>query len=216
MAMVDTSDTTIYSFGFTSASLRPELVGIMAEKFAELGSWEETKAAILESNALQCRSAASSNRLERELRPRLQTLTPRQLQLVNQTTIDGRVALAWLAAVKRHAFLFDFAAEALRGKLDLHDPVLRASDYERFIEEKSISHPEVAKLTESTLGKIRRTLLAMLRELGALQKGEDLGALCRPVIPPEVEDSMREDEPKWLAAFLVPDSQIKSVASLSE
>lgn len=204
-------DPASYSFGFIAASLRPELVGIIAEKFAELGSWEKTKGAILETNALQCRSSASSNRLERELRPRLQTLTPGQLDLLNRTTSEGRVALAWLAAVKRHAFLFDFVAEVLRGKLDLHDPVLRGSDYERFIEEKSATHPELSKLTESTLKKIRRTLLTMLREIGILHKGEDLGEFRRPAIPPEVEDSIREDRPDWLAAFLVPDDQIRSL-----
>jgi hypothetical protein len=209
--MTQPFDPTNYSFGFTAASLRPELVGIMAEKFAELGSWEETKAAILETNALQCRSAASSNRLERELRPRLQTLTPGQLDLLNRTTSEGRVALSWLAAVKRHAFLFDFVAEVLRSKLDLHDPILRASDYERFIEDKAVSHPEVSKLTESTLKKIRRTLLTMLREIGILHKGEDLGEFRRPAIPPEVEDSIREDRPDWLAAFLVPEDQIRSM-----
>ena len=48
------------SFGFTAASLRPELVGIMAEKFAESGSWEDTRAAILATNALQFRSLTSS------------------------------------------------------------------------------------------------------------------------------------------------------------
>jgi hypothetical protein len=115
--------------------------------------------------------------------------------------------LAWLAAVKHSSFLFDFAAEVLRSKIERHDYVLRESDYRRFIEEKTPSHPELLKLSESTSGKIRRVLLAMLREAGILVKGGELGSVYRPVIPHEVENSIRAVNPSSLAAYLVPDSE---------
>ncbi len=85
-----------YSFGFTAASLRPELVGTIAEYFFRLGSWEKTKRAVLAANALQARSPASSVRMERELRLRMQTLSPDQLSLAHRSTTDVRTCLAWL------------------------------------------------------------------------------------------------------------------------
>jgi hypothetical protein len=197
-----------YSFGFTAASLRPELARVMAEMYFEMGSWERTRDVVLETNALQCRSSASGIRLERELRQRLETLTPEELSLLNVGTLESRVATSWLAAVKRHTFLHDFASELLRSKLDLHDAVLRASDYESFVEEKGVRHPEVEVLSDTTRGKIRRVLLRMLREVGILVKGPELGSLSRPVVPPEVEDAIRADDPCWLSAFLVPKAQI--------
>lgn len=198
----------IYTFSFTAASLRPELLHIVAERFLQTGSWEKTKESVLAANELQCRTATSAQRMERELRPRLQMLSRRQLEMLVASGADTRTSLAWLAAVKHSSFLFDFAAEALRSKIEQHDFVLRESDYRRFVEGKTPSHPELVKLSESTSGKIRRVLFAMLREVGILQKGDEIGSLHRPVVPRAVELSIREENPAWLAAFLVPDAEI--------
>ena len=191
--------------------MRPELLLIVAERFLQTDSWEQTKKSILVRNELQCRSTASAQRLERELRQRLLNLSRRQLELLVSLGIDTRISLAWLAAVKHSAFLFDFAAEALRSKLEQHDYILRESDYRCFIDEKTPSHPELVALSPSTLAKIRRVLLAMLRELGVLQRGGEIGAVQRPIIPREVELSIREDNPVWLAAFLVPENEIANL-----
>jgi hypothetical protein len=201
---------TPYGFGFTAASLRPELLRIVAERFLETGSWDLAKERILAANELQCRTAASSQRMERELRPRLQTLSLDQLELLVRSGADTRISLAWLAAVKRWSFLFDFAADALRSKIERHDHVLRESDYRAFIEEKTPAHPELSKLTETTSGKVRRVLFAMLREAGMLGKGPEIGALRRPVIPHEVEISIRMDASRWLAAYLMPENEIRN------
>jgi len=203
-----------YTFSFTAASLRPELVRTVAEHFFRLGSWEEAKRIVLATNALQVRSPASAIRMEREIRQRLQTLTPDQLRLVHHSTTDIRTCLAWLAAVKHSSFLFEFPAEVMRAKWELHDTVLRASDYERFINEKAPHHPELVQLTESSFTKIRRVLLLMLREIGLLTSGSDLGTIQRPVMPPDVEKVIRQDDPRWLAAFLVPDVEIRKSRSL--
>lgn len=180
----------------------------MVELYFEHGSWERTRDAVLQTNALQCRSGASAIRLERELRQRLETLTADELALLNHGTLDIRVALCWLAAVKRHDFLHDLAAELLRSKLDLHDTVLRASDYESFAEDKAVRHPEVEALSPTTRAKVLRVALRMLREAGILVNGPELGSLNRPPVPPEVEDLIRADDPRWLAAFLVPEALI--------
>jgi hypothetical protein len=68
----------------------------------------------------------------------------------------------------------------------------------------------LSKLTESTSGKVRRVLFAMLREAGILTNGDEIGSLQRPVIPHEVERSIREEDPAWLAAFLVPENEIQT------
>ena len=132
-----------YNLSFIGASLRPELVRIVAECYLETGDWSLVKEQILSSNALQCRSASSAVRLERELRQRLTTLTHDQLTLLAQATAEDRAAIAWLAACKHVPFVFEFASEALRDKLAAHDFVLRPSDYEGYVEYKSVSHPGV-------------------------------------------------------------------------
>lgn len=202
--------TSPYGFSFTAASLRPELLLIVAERFLQTGTWEKTKESVLAANLLQCRTATSAKRMESEIRPRLQTLSHHQLELLVKSSADTRISLAWLAAVKHSAFLFDFSADALRSKVERHDYILRESDYRRFIDEKTPSHPELLKLSESTSGKVRRVLFAMLRETGILAKGGEIGSLQRPAIPHEVELSIRTENPAWLAAYLVPDSEIQT------
>jgi hypothetical protein len=148
--------------------------------------------------------------LESELRHRLSTLTDEQLELLAHATAEDRAALAWLAACKYNRFVFEFAAEVLRDKLAAHDPVLRHSDYEAYLDIKSLSHPELERITPSSKSKIRQVLLKMLVEAGLLNPGEALGTIQRPVLSPAVGHAAAADSPHWLAAFLIPDEEIQS------
>jgi len=198
-----------YSVGFTAAALRPELLRAIVEIRAQETSWEDTKTRVLAENVLQSRSPNSAIRIERELRKRLQTLSDPQLAHFQHSTRDIQTQLAWLAAVKNSSLLFEFASEALRSKMEVHDTNLRDSDWERFIDEQKSHHTEIAEFSSTTLGKMKRVVLAMLREVEILQNGPTLGVLNRPVLSPDFEKITREDNPKWLAAFLVPDAEIR-------
>jgi hypothetical protein len=197
-----------YNLSFTAAPLRPDLARVVAESYLAVRDWDKGKDLILSSNALQCRSASSAVRLERELRQRLGKLTDAQITLLAHATIDDRAAMAWLAAVKHISFVFQFAAEVLREKLAIHDPVLRNSDYETYWDGKSVSHPELAQLADSSKSKIQQVLLRMLGEAGLLVPGAALGTIRRPILSPAVARAITSDNPCWLAAFLVPDSEI--------
>jgi len=199
-----------YNLSFTAAPLRPELARIVAESYLATGDWDLAKERMISSNALQCRSASSAIRLERELRQRLRTLTHDQVVLIAHATAEDRAAIAWLAACKHIPFAFEFASEVLRDKLAVHDPVLRHSDYEAYVESKSLSHPELARLTVSSKSKVRQVLLRMLSEVGILTQGASLGAIQRPALSPAVVRAVTADSSKWLAGFLVPETEIFS------
>lgn len=197
-----------YKLSFTSASLRPELARVVAEHYLHTGNWESAKANILSSNALQTRSARSARILELEFRQRLQTLSDPQLTLLMNAPAHDRAAIAWLAVIKHIAFAYDFAAETLRDKIEAHDPVLRHSDFDRYVESKSVAHPELGRLKESSKKKIRQVLLSMLTEAGLIGTGRTERPIHRPVISPPVMETITGDDPRWLAGFLVPDTEI--------
>jgi hypothetical protein len=140
-------------------------------------------------------------------------LTLEQLTLLAQATAEDRTAIAWLAACKHIPFAFDFASEVLRDKLAAHDAVLRPSDYEVYVENKSLSHPELARLASSSKYKVRQILLRMLTEAGLIVKGAALGTIQRPALSPAVVRVITTDSPHWLAAFLVPDPDIPSLST---
>ena len=196
------------SFSFVASSLRPELVRVIAEAYLHTGSWDSAKVQVLSTNALQARSASSAKRMERELRQRLMRLTTAEINLAAHGVIEERTAIAWLAALKSSRYIHAFASEFLRGTLASLDPVLRASDYEAFFENQSAIHPEILALTSSSRTKVRTVLLAMVRDSGiGRAAGREL-RIQRPIVPPATRSAIIADSPRWLAGFLVPDSEI--------
>ena len=196
-----------YCLSFTAAGLRPELAAVIAAIHLEgERDWARTKAAVLERNALQARSARSSKVLETELRQRLQCLTDPQLQLLAQGTSDERNAMAWLAVIKRIEIAADLTREVLLGKLSSLDPVLRRSDMAAFYEDCERNHPELTALAPSSQQKVRSALLQMLRDAGLLSgkagKGGTLGTVQRPLLSPQVQELVVSDDPALLVGFL--------------
>ena len=197
-----------YCLSFTAAGLRPELAAVIAAiHLEEDGDWARTKAAVLERNALQARSASSGKRLESELRQRLERLTAPQLQLLARGTSDERTAMAWLAVLKRIQIAADLTREVLLEKLSSLDPVLRRSDLAAFYEASERQHPELTALAPSSQQKVRSALLQMLRDAGLLAgkagKGGTLGSVQRPLVSPQVQDLLADDDPALLAGFLL-------------
>ena len=182
----------------------------MAEHYLTTRDWQVTRAWVLSTNALQCRSASCAVRLETELRKRLQSLTAEQIKVMAQSTEDDRIAIAWLAAMKHSAILFDFSFEVLREKLALRDQVLRPSDYEAFVHHQSALHPSLTEVSASSKYKIRQVLMKMLSEVGILQDGPGMGTIQRPVLSPGLVRVISADNPRWLAGFLVPDNEIST------
>lgn len=206
-----------YCLSFTAASLRPELACVIAQVHLQQADWQKTKTAVLTSNALQARSASSAKRLESELRQRLQTLTPAQLELLATGSGEDRTAMAWLASLKRIQLAFDVVQEVLAEKLAGMDPVLRRSDMVAFYELQELIHPELAEVASSSRQKIRSTLLHMFREAGLLVgkagKGGVLGTVQRPLLSLEVQRLVSAEDPALLVGFLVaPPRQSRAVA----
>jgi hypothetical protein len=209
--MFESIDNQQYSLSFTAASLRPELARIVAEIFLDCKEWKLTKKRVISENALQSRTPSSALRMEREFRQRLQTLTQLQIEIMDNAPADSRTAIAWLSVLKHSPFVFDFASEVLRTKLENHDDVLRPSDYENYFHAKSVSHQELASLQPATQTKIQRVLKTMLREAGILGQSPKDNSLKRPLLPPEVLSAILADNRRWLAGFLVPDNEIVSL-----
>jgi hypothetical protein len=185
----------------------------------EQGDWARTKAAVLERNALQARSASSGKRLESELRQRLQCLNASQLQLLARGSSEERTAMAWLAVLKHIRIAADLTHQVLMGKLSGLDPVLRRSDMAAFYEDRERDHPELAALAPSSQQKVRSVLLQMLRDGGLLAgkagKGGTLGTVQRPLLSPLVQEVVAGDDPALLAGFLLhlPAKSRKAAAS---
>jgi hypothetical protein len=200
-----------YRLSFTAVSLRPDLARIAAETYLDRGTWTEARRQVLADNAFQCRTKSALQRMEREIRPRLERLTKEQIVLLVEGTSEERAAMAWLATIKYADLVMEFAADTLRSKLAAFDPVLRPSDYANFIAARVSAHPELAKQTESSRKKIRRVLLLMLQEAGLIHNRNRERRITRPVLTQRVIDRIVSDSAKLLAGFLWTDEEITAV-----
>jgi len=197
-----------YNLNFRACSLRPDLARLVAECYLECENWADVKNRILATNALQTRSEKTAIRLEREMRQRLSTLTQSQIEILAHAPTEDSIAMTWLAVCKRIAFVRDFAVEVLREKIEVHDYILRPSDYEKFVDTKALSHPELSSMNETTTNKVRQITLRMAKEAGILMKGESWGVLSRPVISLTVRNVIRDDDERWFAVFLISNSEM--------
>lgn len=200
-----------YRLSFTAVSLRPDLARIAADAYLARGTWVGAHKQVLENNAFQSRTKSSLQRVEREIRTRLQNLTKNQIVLLAEGTSEERASMAWLAAIKYSAMICEFAADVLRSKLSDFDLVLRYSDYDNFIAARLPYHPELGELTESSSRKIRNVLLLMLTEAGMLRKKNGAQLIIRPLQSKRVIDSIVADDAHLLVGFLWTDKEIAAI-----
>lgn len=200
-----------YRLSFTSVSLRPDLARIAADAYLACGTWVGARQQVLADNAFQSRTKSSLQRMEREIRTRLENLTKDQIVLLAEGTSEERASMAWLAAIKYAALIWEFAADVLRSKLSDFDLELRPSDYDNFIAARLPSHPELSELTESSRRKIRNVLLLMLTEAGMLRKKNGAQLIIRPMQSKRVIDSIVADDAQLLVGFLWTDKEIAAI-----
>ena len=178
-----------YCLSFTAAGLKPELAAVIARIYAEAGNWKQARVLVLERNALQTRSLSSAKRLESELRQRLRLLSEPQIRLLVEGSSDDRLAMAWLAALKRIEVAVELTRDLLLDKLQASDPVLRRSDMAGFYEACEQQHPELKTLSPSSEKKVRSALLSMVRDAGLLEGKANrsglLGTVQRPSLSPQ-------------------------------
>lgn len=185
----------------------------VAQEFALHGDWTRTRENVFLQNLLKKKTQSSSQRVYREIQLRLKTLTKAQLTLLLSSTYQDQIQLLFLAACKSYRFLTDFCTEVLRHKVLLFDFTLQSADFDRFIETKQESHPELEALTENSKKKIRQVTLRILMEVELLATTRD-PAITQPLVSQAVREVVVREHPAWLRVFLMSDSDIKQQAGI--
>ena len=197
-----------YCLSFTAAGLKPELAAVIARIYGEACNWKQARVLVLERNALQTRSLSSAKRLESELRQRLQLLNEPQIRLLAEGSSDDRLAMAWLAVLKRIEIAVELSRDLLLDKLQASDPVLRRSDMVCFYEACEQQHPELKTLSPSSEKKVRSALLSMARDAGLLEGKANrsglLGTVQRPSLSPQALALIGNDSDLRAGFLLMP------------
>lgn len=198
-----------YILSFTSGGLLRQPSCALARSYLELGDWTTVSDQALHDGLLQYRTLSATKRNCREIIARLHGLRTEELSLLVDANLQEQEQLLWIAICRRYRFIADFTLEVLREKsLGLRRD-LSHTDIDAFIHGKSIDHPELEEITESTRKKLRSVLFTLLGDVRLIHSdGRILPAICSPRLLQLLRSS-----PESLRFLLFSDYDIKGLCS---
>ena len=186
---------------FTALALGLREMEVVVPLYLEHSKWEEVGKLVNDENLFQLTSQASSIRVFREVRQRLQTLDQETLEIFTELNLDEKRAIALIAACKKYPFIFDFIRITLKDKIQVFDQTLREEDLDVFWNTQTIEHPELEDIAETTKKKLKQVLVRLLAEAGILSSTEN--PWITPVSPPgRIEEVFEKEGLVYREAFL--------------
>jgi hypothetical protein len=162
-------------------------------------AWNE---ALRLDNVLQKKSPATSRRMARLIRNRLETLDDQAWQMIAEGSQEVATQALLAAAIKHSRVLADFLSDVYAGHLRrLEEKLSPAKDWELFWAECIRRDPEAAAFSDTTTAKMLQVILRILAEAKFLDSTRSL-RLTPPHLHPDVVAYLkRHGETAVLAAM---------------
>ncbi len=198
-----------YILSFTAASLR---LNEMVKVASALMDDDSTNLNEVRDSRIVFGSVKNrtTEREFREIKHRLEKLTPDQLEVLVHGDLISQKQIAFLGVCKHYDFIRDFTVDVIRDKALVFDYQIRESDFNSFINSKISTHPELEEFSETTLKKGKQVMFRILEQAGIINNAVD--KMIQPqLLQKDVIKSIVVDDPKWLRIFLMPDTDIKQL-----
>ena len=199
-----------YNFSFTGASALMAETLVIAEQYFLLKDWDKAKEVVQESNLLNKIKESTLKRKFQEIKKRLELLTPDQLSILISGSTDDAKAIILLSLVKVYPFFKEFIVEIVRSKYLLFDNSLTEIDYDRFVNTKSLSHPELNNISGVTAKKVKQVVFKMLEQVGLITSVKE-GIIQKPMLSNNVVKAIIKDDPSLLSSFFYSSDDIKAL-----
>lgn len=198
--------TAKYDMSFSAGGLFYNESIKIVEIFNALGDWKAVQEKALSENVLQSRKDATSARFLREIIKRLKGLTNEQLSLFLEGNIQEQKMTLWLAVCKCHLFIKEFAIEVVREKFLRLNTELSYNDFDVFYNHKAEWDDDLARLSKSTLAKLRQVLFRMMEEAQIINSSR----LIYQIIPTErIINIIKNDPQATFAIYPVYEADLK-------
>lgn len=198
-----------YILSFTAASLRLNEMVKVAKNAVDndITDLKTVKESGVVFGSVKTRT---SDREFREVRKRLEVLTPEQKNILIHGDLISQKQVAFLAVCKRYAFIRDFVVDVIRDKVLVYNYIITPSDFKAFIDNRIHIHPELEEFSESTLKKAEQVMYHILEQAGILNNAKE--KMIQPqILQPQLISSIVKDDPMWLKIFMMPDRDIKQL-----
>jgi len=201
--------STEYIFSFTAASLRLNESVIVAKYAIEhsITDLKQVKSAGVVFGSVKL---GTSDRQFREIRKRLEELTPTQLEILSIGDLISQKQIALIAVCKHYEFIKDFIIEVVREKVLVYDYQLNESDFNSFIKNKQQVHPELEKFEDSTFNKAKQVMFHILEQAGIIDNPKDK-RIQPQLLSPTVVKAIVADDRNLLKIFMFSDRDIKEL-----
>ncbi|AYN23712.1 hypothetical protein CNCMI4602_0859 [Bifidobacterium animalis subsp. animalis] len=139
---------------------------------------------IVDINALAIRTASANKRITAEVCKRLSTLSYEELGFLasDRSSPQDRRYLLWIAMCRYYLFVGEFASEVLRERFLLGETISLA-DYDRFVLNKALWHPELESVSTATASKLRGNVFKAMREAELIEGGPRGACAIVPAVP---------------------------------
>lgn len=202
-----------YTFSFTGASALISETLVIAQAFERLNDWKEVEQTIINQNLMNKIKHTTFKREFSEIKKRLTLLTPTQLSILANGSLDDAKMMILLSLLKTYSFIKDFIIEVIRNKYLMFDTNLMDSDYIRFVNAKKLIHEELERITEITAQKVKQVVFKMLEQIGLITHIKN-GIIIKPYLSNQILDAIIRDDVSLLSGFLLSDTEIKAIKKI--
>lgn len=198
-----------YILSFTAASLRlNEMIKVAKAAYDN----NTTDLNVVKESGVVFSSVKTrtSDREFREIRKRLEKLTPEQINILINGDLISQKQIAFLAVCKRYGFIRDFTIEVIRNKVLVFDYQLHESDYNSFINSKILLYPELEEFSESTRKKAKQVMFRILEQADIINNAVEK-TIQPQILQQGVINAIVKEDSAWLKIFMISDRDIKQL-----
>ncbi len=187
----------IYAATITNATLRVSETRIVADLLLKELTKSEWRSAILDDNVLQLRNQTTSRNISALLRARIEPLGKDLWTMIRDGDRDLATQATFAGAIKHSRLLGDFMDLTIREQRTLFAKHLSKQLWGEYIEGCRGRDPEMPHWSESTVAKLRSTVISMLVEAGYLSDTRAL-TFQNVFVIPELRSYLKQNGERYV------------------
>lgn len=211
---MEKENNNVYNMAFTAGAAMLSETLAVAEAYLDCGQdWELTREKTIKENLMSKGKLSSNQRYFQLMKQRIEVLNNEEIQMLVHGSVSARRQLILLAICKAYRLIFDFINENVRECFyNFHESISHAN-FNEFFNEKKYEHPEMEKISELSIYKMRQVIFRILEQTELIESAES-GELRRPYLTEELERMIVKDDAKWLAIYLYSNNEISNLHDL--
>lgn len=166
-----------YSLSFTSIGARRSETAEVARAYVDRPDWTEVRRRIVEDNIISLNKESTRKRIGREIIKRLSMLDAEETAFLADAVDDDQLAMTWVAICRTYPVLRAFSTNVVAARFAKMVPDVPRTSWAAFVDEESMDHPELARLTDKSRKQLEIRAFGMLRECRLLDDAYNITPL---------------------------------------